>query len=464
MLAAPPDDILIHICHHMNQVSLASMALVCSRWNRILWKSLHRLEIHNTPKIDKSLIRIVAERSQKLNSLTISKTGLLDENTVEALLEMAELRSLTLDRCKQFSTTALTLLESHSALRELNLMSFESFSIFRLPSSLTSFSLRNIESGTSPMPLLSTLSNLQTLQISDVNSYIANPRSAGFPPNLTCLELRNAHVSNLTMPAITLLTRLEHLNLQGNRNLESNAVLKLTTLTKLKSLELDYTGVTNSAIHKLCRSLVLLENFSAVGTGWRGDSLECLTSMRKLKTLSVSGHYIGSAFLVSLMKHGSIAHLGLRDSIFSPSDIRLLKMLTTLRSLDLSYIFFPNDRLLHIKDLKFLSALNLYKNFEITSAGIAELKSLPCLAQFNIGMCPKVEDDIGQALAPFPALTDLNLRDNNITDASLEALLALPRILDLNLSNCTYVKSRQTVSQNPPRRGDVRINVIVEED
>lgn len=379
---------------------------------------------------------------------------------------MRNLQSLTLSICNEISSTTLKQLKDHPSLTELALVRLVGVrSVADLPPNLTSLSLCGLtDIGSSLLPELSSLSNLLSLEISYAR--LTNPApslNANFPPNLTNLDLHDALIDNAILPLVARLTRLEHLNLSGNRDLISKSVIGLTKLTKLKSLSLDRCGyVTNSAIFKLCRSLLSLESFSATKTGWRGDSLECMASLKKLKTLAVSDHQVGSAFLVSLMRNGSITDLSMRESFINRPDAKLFKLMTTLRYLDLQHTTMDDDILLNLKDLKFLSSLNINHNFHVTSAGVAHLKSLPCLAQLNLGECFKIEDDIGLALAPFPVLTDLNLDGTNITDASLEALLALPRILDLHICGCTYIKTRQMICQNPPYRDGVPINIIVE--
>jgi hypothetical protein len=112
----------------------------------------------------------------------------------------------------------------------------------------------------------------------------------------------------------------------------------------------------------------------------------------------------GNVVSVSLALNGKL----------TDSDLTILKEITTLKELGLTYTKTTDQGLIHLKGLTNLEVLNLYGT-KITDTGLGHLKALPNLEVLNLG-------------------------GNRITDGCLVHLKGLTKLKKLNLVN-TFPKS-----------------------
>lgn len=150
-------------------------------------------------------------------------------------------------------------------------------------------------------------------------------------------ELYVRHISDAAIPKIApLRASLESLHIGGYLALTADGIQPLSTVTKLRKLEIDGGGTIPSSGYRFLSNLVKLESLTLHNCKLHDAEFECLSGLVQLSYLSLSScHRItGSGF----------SHL---------------ESLLNLESMDLSGTSVQSDALLHLSSCRKLKTLDL---------------------------------------------------------------------------------------------------------
>ncbi|MBP90726.1 MAG: hypothetical protein CMJ64_29115 [Planctomycetaceae bacterium] len=172
-------------------------------------------------------------------------------------------------------------------------------------------------------------------------------------------------------------TRLKILALYGCKRITDVGMEHMSKLTTLTSLALDHTSVGDAGVTQLA-PLVNLDQLSLGVTKCTEAALNIVSSLKKLRSLDLYGIPVSSAGLRKLRGLTELQTLRISDTAIDDEALRELATLTELRYLDLSRNPGITDAgLIHLNALIHLEYVDL-QGTQVTAAGVAKLqKALP---------------------------------------------------------------------------------------
>jgi hypothetical protein len=129
---------------------------------------------------------------------------------------------------------------------------------------------------------------------------------------------------------------------------------------------------------------------------------------------------------------GRVTGVNLRGTWVGDSDLRGLKDLPELRTLDLSLTHITDQGMQEMKDLKGITDLNLYFAEYVTDEGIAAIRGWKKLKTLNLHGT-KVGDAGLEHIAGISTLESLNVGSTLMTDVGLERLTNLTNLKRLTM-------------------------------
>ena len=246
------------------------------------------------------------------------------------------------------------------------------------------------------------------------------------------LGLLFTNITDNGLACIEDMTTLEALDLRGSARLGDPGLVRLKKLTRLTSLKLQTTGVTDAGLDNL-QGMTALTTLGLEQAIITPAGLEKIGKrFPKLEELSLLG-------CASVTDEG-FEHLavlrGLRRFVLRGTQVRgpgLARLnAPELEKLDLSQTPADNEALEQLARFRQLKWLNLWIT-QIDDKGMKHLSGLAKLAWLNLDNT-RVGNEGIKHLAGLKALKTLNLRQTDIDDAGLEPLKALAGLEELTLS------------------------------
>jgi Leucine-rich repeat (LRR) protein len=174
-------------------------------------------------------------------------------------------------------------------------------------------------------------------------------------------------VSPEAFDTIGQMSNLTELSLFGALKTNDAAVGKLSSLTKMQTLELRQTLVTSAA-------------------------LSHLKGMKSLKSLNVEETAVGNEGLAHIQGLTALEELNLRQSQVDDKGLAYLKNLTKLQRLNLDKCNITNDGLVNLKPLKNLDYLHIGST-HVTDAGLPHLYGLKKLTKVDLTYLSGITDE-----------------------------------------------------------------------
>ncbi len=253
---------------------------------------------------------------------------------------------------------------------------------------------------------------------------------------LSCGELRD--LNSLTL--IASLKHLTSLHLGGYSQLiDGDALSILTSLTQLSTLALPECGATGAGLkHLSC--FTKLQMLYLGHNAFNRNSLLALTSIPSLNTLHLESVKITSEILKILRVLTQVRSLNLKSAKLGydsfGGDSATLSSFTHLESLSLEKVKVTNDVLISLTFLEQLRVLNLDQATLDADVDLSCLTHLTNLTTLQLRYS-KLNDNNLTFLRSFARLHTLFLSGSRVTHASLTQLALLPtlRMLDFGSYN-----------------------------
>jgi len=296
------------------------------------------------------------------------------------------------------------------------------------------------------------------LSIGDAFAHRSHLSSLG-PNDIQELRLSSRELADADLDSIRGLTGLESLSLGGTYAgpcpFTGRGLANLQDMTKLRSLMLDFTSVTDDQLAHLAKlksleSVSLHRDKQLTGDGL--VHLKGLTSLRELKFYSTP---VDDRVLEHIKRLTSLEVLSLQSTRVTSAGLSRLAGLKHLKEL-----FLPrqigDEGLAHLRGLTALERLLLYSE-DITDAGLGHLQDLPALRSLTLLSAKVTRNGVESlraarpgleirvslrcrtdaqmaALAQIPCVTSLSLGRSEVTDAGLAHVAGLTSLGSLNLS------------------------------
>jgi Leucine-rich repeat (LRR) protein len=293
------------------------------------------------------------------------------------------------------------------------------------------------------------IAEIKTLKKLDLSHTYASDRSIEKLPQLQQLE-------ELILDTCEFITDASLNYLRANKNLK-RLVLRgtdvtdvgmphLAQLTGLKRLDISHSMLGDVGLESLS-ALVELEELNLGGnliTGMNLNSLKLLPKLKKLSFHGIQRRNAGACWspritdldldTISLLSNLEELDLGIGISLgrVKPTTVRgaegggNCRVTGGIQMTDLG--------LAKLTKLKKLRRLDV-SGAQLTPEGIKVLASLPQLERLSLWNCVKLDDSAAEALAAMPKLANLDLSNTLVGDKTLERLAALPNLKFLYLTD-----------------------------
>lgn len=209
------------------------------------------------------------------------------------------------------------------------------------------------------------------------------------------IDLTDSVITDSDMEIVGSLSSLEHLTLNGCRQLTDAGLARLQGLTGLKGLGLERTNVTDAGLANL-------------------------SGLTELNYLSLNWTQVGDGGLKHLSRMANLGVLYLCDTKTADEGLLALKGLSKLQWLDLRGTQVTDAGVVHLSNLPQLRLLSLHGT-QLTDAGIPSLTELPNLEVLTLSHT-RVTDAGLPPLAKMSKLNDVDLTGTDVTPAGIDNL------------------------------------------
>jgi Leucine-rich repeat (LRR) protein len=244
--------------------------------------------------------------------------------------------------------------------------------------------------------------------------------------------------SSITADDIALFGRLgdlETLRILNCRGLTDDMVASLAGLTKLRSLALTNTAITDEAVETIVESFPdLVELDLSSNTGLTGAAMKSISSLASLERLDLVQTRFNDLHTRRLKKLENLRVLDLRGNMQAGDmTLKIIGELPSLAAFKHRSTIVSDDGLENLAASKTLRSL-LAQDFLISSESGKHLAAIPTLESLEIFRCQGFGSEGVLALAPLDKLERLTLRDlPEVDDAALAVLAELPNLRRLYL-------------------------------
>lgn len=255
-------------------------------------------------------------------------------------------------------------------------------------------------------------------------------------PNLIDLDLSsNTNMSSSVMRAISSLTKLQRLTLLQNR-FNDISTRRLSKLEDLRTLDLRGNMEAGDMTLEVLGELPKLTALKHRSTAVSDFGLEQLCKSKTLNSLLLQDFAISSEsgkHLASLEKLNSLEIF--RCQGFGTDGVLALKglQLNRLTLRDLPNVSDPALEVL--AELPALKRLYLHEIASISDDGLKNLRSAQSLELLDIWSVPKMTDATMEIIAKLPNLKELSIRETGVSEASVDMILAMPKLQSLTFKN-----------------------------
>jgi Leucine-rich repeat (LRR) protein len=263
-------------------------------------------------------------------------------------------------------------------------------------------------------------------------------------PSGTVTEIVIADGSGVTAEDVALFGRLEgleKLQILNCREFDDAMVSDLKGLTRLTSLAITNSGITDAAVETIAASFPdLVELDLSSNTNLTGAAMKSIAALPKLERLSLVQTRFNDLNTRRLSKLGELKALDLRGNM-EAGDMTLgvVGGLPNLRAFKHRSTVVTDDGMAQLAASPALDSL-LAQDFAITNASGPHLAAMKNLTSLEIFRCQGFGTEGVLALAPLHALGRLTLRDlPEVGDAGLAVLADLPALKRLYLHELASV-------------------------
>lgn len=279
--------------------------------------------------------------------------------------------------------------------------------------------------------------------------------------HLEALALTNTVITDEAVQKIVkAFPDLIELDLSSNTNMTSSAMRVIATLSKLQRLTLIQNRFNDISARRLSK-LEDLRVLDLRGNMEAGDmALEVIGSLPKLTALKHRSTAVTDFGLEQLVKSKTLNSLLLQDFVITSESGKHLAKLDNLNSLEIFRCQgFGTEGVLALRGMKInrltlrdlpnigdpalevlahlpaLKRLYIHEIASVSDEGLKNLASAKTLEVLDLWSLPKMTDATVDIIATLPNLKELSIRETGVSEASVEKILAMPKLQTLTFKN-----------------------------
>ncbi|MEX2302561.1 MAG: hypothetical protein WD733_16580 [Bryobacterales bacterium] len=247
---------------------------------------------------------------------------------------------------------------------------------------------------------------------------------------ITSLNLRGSWIDDSEMFEIADLPALKRLNLSHTR-ITDEGLLRIKDLKTIEELNLEYTELVTDGGLLCVRDWRNLTHLNLRGTRVGDGTMEILGKLVQLRTLDACDTDVTDTGFDYLITLTSLEDLGLPGDAVGKIGISALRLLTTLKRLDLSGLGTsrrpPKQEPLDEELVQVMAGLNRLETLElgrlgVTAESLRSLSRLESVAKLGLARCRLVDDGAIAVLSGWRSLQRLDLQDTAVTAAGIARL------------------------------------------
>ena len=259
-------------------------------------------------------------------------------------------------------------------------------------------------------------------------------------PKLKRIRLARTSLGDSAMTSLKDETQLELLDMahvSGNEGVTDVGLLQLSGLTKMRSLRIWGSQITDEGL-KAVKDMKDLRVLSVEDAYVVGPGLEYIGGLSKLTELKFFQTYLTPDSLKHLSELKALKKLGLRLNVgVNDESMKALEGLTELTEIDLSETSVTGIGMESLAKLPKLERLTLWRT-KVDDAGVEHLGKINSLKRLSLQKTGITDAGLAH-LKGLDNLTWLNIGENEMTDAGLVHLGDIASLKELIVMNCPSV-------------------------
>ncbi|MDR2345876.1 MAG: hypothetical protein LBE18_07390, partial [Planctomycetaceae bacterium] len=252
-------------------------------------------------------------------------------------------------------------------------------------------------------------------------------------------------------------TELETLQVSNFRGLNDEIFSKIVGLSKLKSLTISNSIITNASAAVIAKSFPSLRTLDlSRNAALTDDALSYIGKLKELESLIINYCTFSEFGLMQIERLPKLRALDIRGNVnIGTSGLGIVAGITPLRSLKHASNVVDDSAIAELKAAKNLDTFDMY-DFAITDAAGEELKNFPKLSNLIIFRCSnfgsqgfselKGKPLKRLTLRDLPALDDIGMETfRELTTLKRLYLHELNSVSDIGMMNLVYLKELELI-------------------
>jgi Leucine-rich repeat (LRR) protein len=282
------------------------------------------------------------------------------------------------------------------------------------------------------------MAHLVSVPLVDINLKLTNVTDEGVAhlaniPTLKQLRLVKTNVTDAGVSHVQDMHELEWLDLQDVITVSNNCLPDVARCRNLRFLRVygrSFEGEGIAPIGQMKSLRVLSMQQTGVGSPTykpEDDNIHHLAGLVDLERLDLYGTFVNDASMAKLSSLTKLRDLSLRGTACGAVDMSYLASMPELRSLDLGESFVDDISMKEIGKLSNLEDLILWNTY-VTNEGIVELEGKLTLKRLNLDNLKQVGDDAMDTVGKLVNLEYLHIGGTQVTDAGIAKLHGLKNL------------------------------------
>jgi hypothetical protein len=252
---------------------------------------------------------------------------------------------------------------------------------------------------------------------------------------VVAIQLANTWINDTEMLELQAYEKLQRLDLSHTR-ISDEGLLRIKPAKNIRDLDLFYAEQITDLGMTALKGWRTLKKLNVRGTRIADDTLDIVGELRQIEWLDIANTGATDVGIDSLAPLTNLKHLGLGRSRVSPAAAGIIRLFTTLESIDLGGPRgvarnqrnrgigpLPPALIAALLELKQLHTMELGHS-EADTEALRKLASLPKVGKLGLEGCQGVDDQALEGLAAWRTLKFVDVQETKVTAKGVAAFRA----------------------------------------